>query len=79
MRRWRSKRLRSTTTFHPDASAAMSELLPTLEEWKRTGTLPGSSSGTLLNDFARNGDRKRDGDRGRERGGAAASRGTYIR
>jgi hypothetical protein len=44
MRRWRSKRHRSTTTFHPDASSIMHDLLPLLEEWKRTG----GTSGTVL-------------------------------
>ena len=42
MRRWRSRRHRSTTTFHPDACVAMNDLLPLLEEWKRTGDLPRS-------------------------------------
>ena len=42
MRRWRSKRHRSTTTFHPDACAALYDLLPLLEDWKRTGDLPTS-------------------------------------
>jgi hypothetical protein len=42
MRRWRSKRHRSTTTFHPDASSIMHDLLPLLEEWKRTGGTSGS-------------------------------------
>lgn len=28
---------RSTTTFHPDACAAMHDLLPKLENWKRSG------------------------------------------
>lgn len=35
MRRWRSKRVRSTTTFHPDASAIVQDMLPRLETWKR--------------------------------------------
>ena len=29
---------RSTTTFHPDACAVMHDLLPKLENWKRSGT-----------------------------------------
>jgi hypothetical protein len=37
LRRWRSKRQRSTTTFHPEASNIMNELLPKLEEWKKNG------------------------------------------
>jgi hypothetical protein len=36
-RRWRSKRLRSATTFHPDACAVVTETLARLEEWKRYG------------------------------------------
>jgi hypothetical protein len=44
LRRWRSKRLRSTTTFHPDACSALNDLLPMLEDWKRTGVLPSSSA-----------------------------------
>jgi coiled-coil and C2 domain-containing protein 2A len=39
LRRWRSKRHRSTTTFHPEACNVLLELLPKLEEWKRTGTI----------------------------------------
>ena len=35
MRRWRSKRVRSTTTFHPDASSIVQDMLPRLETWKR--------------------------------------------
>jgi hypothetical protein len=35
MRRWRSKRVRSTTTFHPDASSTVQDMLPRLEAWKR--------------------------------------------
>ena len=49
MRRWRSKRHRSTTTFHPDACAAINDLLPLLEDWKRTGDLPRSA--TVPDDF----------------------------
>ena len=44
MRRWRSKRFKSTTTFHPDACSAMADLLPLLEAWKKSGELPVTSS-----------------------------------
>ena len=37
MRRWRNKRHRSTTTFHPDACLIMQDLLPKLERFKRRG------------------------------------------
>lgn len=37
IRRWRSKRQRSTTTFHPEACNVMLEMLPKLEEWKKHG------------------------------------------
>jgi len=37
MRRWRSKRHRSTTTFHPDACLVMQDLLPKLEKYKVRG------------------------------------------
>jgi coiled-coil and C2 domain-containing protein 2A len=36
-RRWRSKRFRATTTFHPQASEALQEILMELEMWKRFG------------------------------------------
>ena len=36
-RRWRSKRHRSKTTFHPEACSIMLECLPQLEEWKKNG------------------------------------------
>ncbi len=39
MRRWRSKRYRSTTTFHPDGCALMHEMMPKLEAFKH-GSLP---------------------------------------
>lgn len=35
--RWRSKRHRGTTTFHPEVSNIVAELLPQLEEWKIKG------------------------------------------
>lgn len=35
-RMWRSKRHRSVTTFHPDASAILHDALPALENWCRT-------------------------------------------
>jgi hypothetical protein len=44
IRRWRSKRHRSTTTFHPDACSVMHELLPSLETWKRSGGLADSDA-----------------------------------
>jgi hypothetical protein len=37
IRRWRSKRSRSTTTFHPDGCSIASEMLPALETWRKTG------------------------------------------
>jgi coiled-coil and C2 domain-containing protein 2A len=37
LRRWRSKRLRSTTTFHPDGCSILRDLLPKLEDWKKSG------------------------------------------
>ena len=37
LRRWRSKRLRSTTTFHPDGCSILRDLLPQLEDWKKSG------------------------------------------
>eukprot|EP01035_Chromulina_nebulosa_P018024 gene18024-23665_t len=37
MRRWRSKRIQSTTTFHPESCLVLTETLPKLEQWKRTG------------------------------------------
>ena len=46
----------------------MRELLPSLEEWKRTGTLPGGSSSVLLDDMNGDGGRDEDGDRGGDRG-----------
>lgn len=33
--------VRSTTTFHPDACNVMHELLPSLEQWKRSGATDG--------------------------------------
>jgi len=44
IRKWRSKRHRSTTTFHPDGCAVMHDLLPKLENWKRSGN-PDSDEG----------------------------------
>jgi hypothetical protein len=37
MRKWRSRRKRSITTFHPDASATIYDMLQYMENWKRTG------------------------------------------
>lgn len=37
IRRWRSKRHRGTTTFHPEVSNVVQELLPQLEDWKKSG------------------------------------------
>lgn len=34
---------RSATTFHPDACAAVTEVLTQLEEWKRNGSIDASS------------------------------------
>jgi len=44
MRRWRSKRVRSTTTFHPDASSIVQEMLSRLETWKRSSDVESESS-----------------------------------
>lgn len=49
MRRWRSKRHRSTTTFHPDASSIMQDILVTLEEWMRSGNKSGVSMDNIQN------------------------------
>lgn len=38
LRKWRSKRKRSITTFHPDASASMYDALEVMEHWRRNGT-----------------------------------------
>lgn len=37
IRRWRSKRARSTTTFHPDGCSIAADMLPALEAWRKTG------------------------------------------
>jgi len=37
IRKWRSRRQRSATTFHPDACAVMHDMLPKMENWKRSG------------------------------------------
>jgi hypothetical protein len=44
LRRWRSKRARSTTTLHPDASAIVHDFLPSVENWCRTGNIGGSGT-----------------------------------
>ena len=38
-RKWRAKRSRSVTTFHPDACSIVSDHLHLLEEWKVTGDI----------------------------------------
>lgn len=48
LRRWRSKRQRPTTTFHPEASNVMLELLPRLEAWKRDGDFHPEQRARLL-------------------------------
>ena len=37
MRKWRSKRFRSLTSFHPDSSVIMTECLVLFENWKKNG------------------------------------------
>lgn len=44
VRRWRSKSFRAATTFHPEISNVVQDLLPKLEEWKRSGQLEGSNN-----------------------------------
>jgi hypothetical protein len=44
IRRWRSKRHRSATSFHPDASSIMNDILPTLENWSKFGATSGSDN-----------------------------------
>ena len=39
VRKWRSKRKRSITTFHPDASATMYDALQVMESWRRNGNV----------------------------------------
>ena len=37
LRKWRSKRTKAVTTFHPDACDIMTDMLIKLEQWKLTG------------------------------------------
>jgi len=53
MRRWRSKRHRSTTTFHPDACLVMQDLLPKLEKYKMRGNSPEIDIEKLMADAER--------------------------
>jgi hypothetical protein len=39
MRQWRTRRKRSITTFHPDASSTVYDMLQLMENWKRNGTI----------------------------------------
>jgi hypothetical protein len=39
IRRWRSKRSRTTTTYHPDACSIATDMLSTLEQWRKTGAV----------------------------------------
>lgn len=65
-RKWRSKRVRSVTTFHPDACGIVTDHLHLLEEWKTTGDISvipsgpppassrsGSGGNSVLRDFER--------------------------
>jgi len=42
IRRWRSRRQRSTTIFHPDACASMHELLEDMDNFKLRGSFRGA-------------------------------------
>ena len=65
-RKWRAKRARPDTAFHPDACEVMTDMLEWLEEWKMNGTMDGqavvqggrransSESGFKSNDIPRN-------------------------
>ena len=39
LRKWRSKRAKSTTTFHPEASTIMTDMLTYFENWKMNGRI----------------------------------------
>jgi hypothetical protein len=43
LRKWRNKKAKAVT-FHPEASATMTDMLDYLEEWKMRGTIAGASS-----------------------------------
>ncbi len=45
IRRWRSRRYKSATTFHPDASSIIHDILPMLEDYKLLG--PRAQSSTM--------------------------------
>jgi hypothetical protein len=45
IRQWRSKRVRSVTTFHTDACGIVADHLHLLEEWKMTGDISVIPSG----------------------------------
>jgi hypothetical protein len=54
-RRWRSKRMRATTTFHPQAGTAIQELLEDFESWKRNPPLVLSNAQVInSNNYAQN-------------------------
>jgi coiled-coil and C2 domain-containing protein 2A len=44
-RKWRAKRARPDTAFHPEACVAMTDMLEWLEEWKMHGTVEGQVMG----------------------------------
>ena len=48
IRRWRSRRHKSTTTFHPDASSVIHDILPMLEDYKLLGHRTQSSTTDAL-------------------------------
>ncbi len=48
IRRWRSRRYKSATTFHPDASSVIHDILPMLEDYKLLGHRAQSSTTDAL-------------------------------
>lgn len=60
IRRWRSKRARSTTTFHPDGCSIAADMLPLLESWRKTGqaNLGGSGEESDLDGLMEEAERK---------------------
>ena len=69
-RRWRSRRQRSTTTFHPDACSTMHDLLPAMENFKKSGALPSERTSTIV--------RRDRSASGKDRGGNRNSNSTVA-